>query len=76
MEELYIVLEELRPDVDFRNESRLFTNRILDSFDIVTLVGELNVKFEIAIGVEDLKPENFDSAEAMWKLISRLKEEI
>lgn len=76
MEELFIVLEELRPDVDFHNETRLFTNRILDSFDIVSLVGELNAKFDIAINVEALVPDNFDSAEAMWRLVTRLKEEV
>jgi D-alanine--poly(phosphoribitol) ligase subunit 2 len=76
MEELFSVLRELRPDVDFTNEKQLFTNRILDSFDIVTLVGELNAKFDIAINVEALIPENFDSAEAMWTLVSRLKNEL
>ncbi len=76
MEELFAVLEELRPDVDFHNETRLFTNRILDSFDIVSLVGELNAKFDIAINVAALVSDNFDSAEAMWRLVTRLKEEV
>lgn len=74
MDELFRILEELRPDVDFRHEGKLFTNRILDSFDIVTLVGELNSGFDIGINVEELVPENFDSAEAMWRLVTRLKE--
>lgn len=73
MEVLFTLLDELRPDVNFRNEQKLFTNRVLDSFDIVTLVGELNAKFDIGITVEDLVPENFDSAAAMWRLITKLR---
>ena len=39
-EELMEILEELRPDVDFENEKQLITDGILESFDIVALVGE------------------------------------
>ena len=39
MDELMEILEELRPDVDFANETALITDGILDSFDIVALVG-------------------------------------
>ena len=47
MEELLEILGELRPDVDFENETALITDGILDSFDIVALVGELNDAFDI-----------------------------
>jgi acyl carrier protein len=76
MEELMRLLSELRSDVNFAEEDHLFTNRVLDSFDIVTLIGELNASFNIAISVEDLVPENFDSVEAMWKLITRLQDDL
>ena len=32
------ILEELRPDVDFENETKLIDDKILESFDIVSLV--------------------------------------
>ena len=35
MDQLMKILQELRPDVDFENETALITNGILDSFDIV-----------------------------------------
>ena len=73
MEELMRILEDLRPDVDFCEEELLIDNEVLDSFDIISLVGELNESFEIEIGVEDLLPENFNSAKAMLKLIERLQ---
>ena len=75
MNELMEILEELRPDVDFENETGLIANGILDSFDIVSLVGELNDAFDIEIKPTDLIPENFNSAEAMWNLVQQLQDE-
>lgn len=69
------ILEELRPDVDFTAETALIDDGVLDSFDIVSLVGELNDSFDVEINVEDLLPENFNSADAMLELITKLQEE-
>lgn len=73
-EELMKILNELRPDVDFEKEEEMIDGGILDSFDIVSLVGELNDHFDIEIQVEDLLPENFNSAKAMLELVSRMQE--
>ena len=75
MDELMQILEELRPDVDFANEKQLIADGILESFDIVSLVGELNEEFDIEIKPNDLIPENFNSAEAMYALITKLQDE-
>lgn len=75
MEELYALLENLRPDVDFREESKLIDNGILDSFDIITLVANLSEEFEIEIRPAELVPENFNSADSLWAMIQRLQEE-
>lgn len=75
MNELMNILEELRPDVDFENETGLIDNGILDSFDIVSLVGELNEAFDIEINPADLIPENFNSAEAIFALVEKLQDE-
>lgn len=71
-EQLLKILSAHRPDVDFENETALVTDGILDSFDIVSLVAELNSEFDIIIGVDDLEPENFDTVDAMAELISSL----
>ena len=39
------------------------------------LVGELNEAFDISIGAEDLVPENFNSAQAIYALVQRLSDE-
>ena len=72
MDELMEILEELRPDVDFENETALIDDGVLDSFDIVALVGELNDAFDIEIKPNNLVPENFNSAEAILSLIERI----
>ncbi len=73
-EKLMQILTELRPDIDFEKEDQLIEDGTLDSFDIISLVGELNENFGVEIGVEDLQPENFNSADAMLALITRLED--
>ena len=75
MEELMAILEEARPDVDFEKETALIDQEILDSFDIISIVSEINDHFDISINVNDLLPENFNSAKAIYELISRLLNE-
>lgn len=75
MEELMELLEELRPDVDFSNEKALVTNNILESFDIVSLVTELNDHYDIEIKPHHLVPKNFDSAKAILELVNQLQDE-
>ncbi len=74
-EKLMEILNDLRPDVEFEKETELIDGGILDSFDIVSLVSELNSEFDIEINVLDLEPKNFNSAKAMLELIVKLQEE-
>ena len=74
MEELLEILKETKPEVDFEKETALIDNSILDSFDIVQLVMKLNEEFDIEIGAEEIVPANFNSAEAMYKMILRLQD--
>lgn len=75
MEELLEILEELHPDVDFENNKRLIDDHLLDSFDIITLVAEIGDEFDIQISAEHIIPENFNSAESLYKLIKKLVDE-
>ena len=73
MEELKTILEEIRPDVDFDVEKELIDGKVLDSFDIIAIVSELNQNYDLRINVNDLLPENFNSMEAIWELVQKLK---
>ena len=68
------ILEEIREDIDFENETKLADNRLLSSLDIVTIVSKFNDEFDVEISVEDLEPENFNSVDAMVELITRMQE--
>ena len=73
MEELLRIMSEIRPDVDFSTATQLIDDDVLDSFDIISMVSEINETFGIEINVNDLLPENFNSAEALYALIQKLQ---
>lgn len=75
MEKILEILKELHPEVDFDTCTTLIDDKILDSFDIVTLISELSEEFDVTIPVEDIVPENFNSAKAINALIERLLDE-
>ena len=75
MEKLIEILRELHDDVDFETEEALVDDGIIDSLDIVTLVTEINDQFDVSIPPEEIIPENFNSAAALYALIERLDEE-
>ena len=72
MEKLEKILRELRPDIDLE-EKAFVDDGVLDSFDIVTLVGEIVDAFGVEIAVEDIIPENFNSVDAIMELINKKK---
>ncbi len=75
MDKLIEILSDLHPDVDFETEDGLVDNGILDSLDIVTLITEINDKFDVSIPAEEIIPENFNSAQSLYALIEKLDEE-
>ncbi|EKB49124.1 phosphopantetheine-binding protein [Cecembia lonarensis] len=71
MEKILKILSDVRPDIDFESETLLVEGGLLDSFDIVSIISELNDAYEINIRVHDLKPENFNSLSAIQALVER-----
>jgi acyl carrier protein len=72
-EQILKILKEVRPDIDFEVEEKLIDDGHLDSFDIASIISELNDAFDIHIRVTELKPENFNSLAAILVLVERLK---
>ena len=70
-DELLRILEEDCPGVDFEAEEALIDDGILESLDLVTIVGDMINEFGIELTVDDLLPENFNSVDAMLALIER-----
>ena len=75
MEKIIEILTELHPEVDFNTATELIDDGVLDSLDIVSLVAAIDTEFGIVVPAEDIVPENFNSAVAIFELITRLDEE-
>ncbi len=65
------ILSGLRPEFDFTSSSDFIGDGMLDSFDIVSLVTELEESFNITIDGEDIIPDNFSSVDAIITLIEK-----
>lgn len=75
MDKLLEILSQIKPGVDFTKETNLIEKRILTSFDILKLVVEINNEFDIEITPIHILPENFNSAESIYKLIQKIEDE-
>ena len=75
MEELIEILEDIDPSVDYKECETLVTDNYLDSLAIISLVAEIEERFDVQIPTVEIIPDNFNSAKALWELIERLKEE-
>ncbi len=75
MEKLLDILSQIRSDIDYESEKALVDDGILDSFDIVSIVSELSMEYDIDIAIDDMTAENFNSAEAMLEMITRIQDE-
>lgn len=69
------ILEEMHPDEDFGNCDTLVDSKVLDSFDIITLISEINEEFDVVISADKIVPENFNSVDALCELIHELMDE-
>ncbi|MDR1496067.1 MAG: phosphopantetheine-binding protein [Clostridiales Family XIII bacterium] len=73
MEELLRILNDIQPDVDFATAEDLVDGGVLDSFDVVMIVPEINESFNVNIPIAEINPENFNSAASIMALIERLQ---
>lgn len=69
------ILKELHEDIDFESEAKMVDDKILDSFDLVTLVTEMGEEFDVEITAKDFVAENFNSVDSLAAMIARLMEE-
>lgn len=72
MEELKTVLQEAFPNVDFENEKNLIDEGIIDSLGVATIISIIEDTFDVAITMEYIQPNNFQSLETMWEMIEEL----
>lgn len=68
-EKLLEMLKELQPGMDFESSDNFVADGLLDSFDIVQLVSDIEAECNISISALDILPENFQSIDAIFTLI-------
>ena len=68
---IYLILENIRPEVDFKSTTNFISEGCLDSFDIVSLVSSLDEEFNISIHGTDIIPENFETIDSIYSLVTK-----
>jgi len=63
------ILAQLRPEIKFEESNNYINDGLLDSFDIMILVSELDKAYSISINGIDIIPENFKSQAAIEMLL-------
>lgn len=74
-EKLLEILTGLHEDVDFESEYALVDDKVLDSFDLVSLAGEIGEEFDVEITAREFVADNFNSLDHMTKMVQNLMEE-
>ena len=74
MDDLLDILTNLFPDVDFETEDRLVDDKILDSYDLDSIVAEIEDQFGVTVPAEYVNARYFNSAEDMYDMIQKLDE--
>lgn len=72
MESIREILKSIRPECNFDDSEDFFADGLLDSFDLLTLVSELDAFFKVSIDGQDIVPENFKSIDAINCLLQRM----
>ncbi len=71
-EQIIEILNGIRPEFDFSIAGVDFIEEgMLDSFDVISLVSELDEKFGISIDGVDVMPENFATVEKIEALLCK-----
>ena len=70
-EKILAVLSGLHPEFDYSQSENFIDEGLIDSFDVVSLIGMLNEEFSIEISGEDVVPENFCNIDTLVNLVNK-----
>jgi len=65
------LLHEIRPEFDFSTSENFIADGMLDSFDVMTLISDLEKTYSITIDGLDILPENVKSLAAIARLLAK-----
>ena len=73
IDKLLTILTDLHPETDFLSHYNLIDDCVLDSVDIGVVIADVEEAYGVIIPAEEITPENFNSAQALYNLIRGLK---
>lgn len=74
-EQIIGILEQIKGGIAYATEEKLIDDKLLDSFDVISLISELADAFDVEIEIDDMLPVNFNSVDAICALVEKLQEE-
>ncbi|MGN1382606.1 MAG: phosphopantetheine-binding protein [Eubacterium sp.] len=72
---LTIIVNNAGDQIDWDTEDKIADKELIDSLDMVAIIGDLSEEFDIEISVDDMTAENFNSVDAIEAMVKRLSEE-
>lgn len=72
MDKIKEILSDNCPDIELEGDVKFITDGLIDSVDLVAVISDIEDEFGIEISMEEIVPENFDSVDAIWKMVQRL----
>ena len=73
-EDVLNVLKTVKPTKNLNNVKDIIEGGYLDSFELIMLITNVSEKFNIAITVDEIVPDNFNSVEAITNMVNLLIE--
>lgn len=72
-EKIIAILTTMKPEHEFAKDTELFESGLLDSFDLLVLVSEIEAQLAISIPGEGLVPENFVSPYVIGEYLKKIQ---
>lgn len=72
-EEILSILQNIRPEADYTKSSNYIDDGLLDSFDLVALISDIEDTLGIQIPITEIKQSNFANIDTIISLIEQVK---
>ncbi|MST72719.1 acyl carrier protein [Olsenella porci] len=69
LEQVIDMLDQIKDGVDFSTAVNLVDDRILDSFDILSIIGAIDDEFDVSVPAKDIVPQNFNTAQGIYQMV-------
>ena len=69
LEQVIDMLDQIKDDVDFSTAVNLVDDRILDSFDILSIIGAIDDEFDVSVPAKDIVSQNFNTAQGFYQMV-------